>query len=445
MRAINRPLFAKGGYVKQTPSMQKTLDMMDSGEIQAPGSTEFNIPDPVKPARSSYEDIGILSEGSMNIGNKRAGVVSDVQDKINKSSLNPEGKEQASAQLSSMVDAPSEMLMDFGLTMMQCDSPHFSDCLAQGMTAVRAGKMGRREMAEASKDRELKRKLTKAQIKKEDAQAAKFISDAFKNYSTDGISFSDMTNRMKDIRDIAKTRLQCDINEKTCAEDASAIWVSEKRATADEAGAKEYAKGQAKAMTEAQSLVFNEARMADSVISKIDQSLDIVDDPNVYFGTGGELVGSFRTFLSTLGIESPEGAANTEQFRVNAMTSVMDWIAQTKGAISEKEMDMFIAASPSLTKTREGNKLILQTARKVAQYKQKERDHLLKWLGTVEGYPTVRDWEKSRLEFSEKNNIPLPSLKIAEEAPEIPKVSKKPQNYESITIDQIAEEMAGIE
>lgn len=67
--------------------------------------------------------------------------------------------------------------------------------------------------------------------------------------------------------------------------------------------------------------------------------------------------------LSALGFDvDMSGVASAEQFRTLAMDRVMEHIAKTKGAISEKEMAAFERASPSLANTPEGNRLILKAA-----------------------------------------------------------------------------------
>ena len=62
-----------------------------------------------------------------------------------------------------------------------------------------------------------------------------------------------------------------------------------------------------------------------------------------------------------------EKIANVEAMRAKGMEFILDIISGTKGAISEKEMDAFEAASPSVGNTQLGNKQILDLAEASAE------------------------------------------------------------------------------
>jgi hypothetical protein len=62
-----------------------------------------------------------------------------------------------------------------------------------------------------------------------------------------------------------------------------------------------------------------------------------------------------------------DDVAAAEAFRAHTMKFTLELIDQTKGAISERENDMFLAASPGLMNTREGNQLILDTYKALAK------------------------------------------------------------------------------
>ncbi len=66
------------------------------------------------------------------------------------------------------------------------------------------------------------------------------------------------------------------------------------------------------------------------------------------------------------GIEDGD-VAGLELIRVQMMQRVFDFISETKGAISEREMAAFQSASPGLENTRRGNLLILEQAQLVAE------------------------------------------------------------------------------
>ncbi len=79
------------------------------------------------------------------------------------------------------------------------------------------------------------------------------------------------------------------------------------------------------------------------------------------YGAGMQLEGSKA--LAALGIDVDQSKiATAEQFRTLAMDRILERVAMTKGAISEKEMSAFERASPSLANTPQGNQLILKAA-----------------------------------------------------------------------------------
>jgi len=69
-----------------------------------------------------------------------------------------------------------------------------------------------------------------------------------------------------------------------------------------------------------------------------------------------------------MGIIDESRNIEEEMFMRNSMQAVTDWIALTKGSISDKEMDAFVAASPGLANTIGGNLLILETMKEAANY-----------------------------------------------------------------------------
>jgi len=84
---------------------------------------------------------------------------------------------------------------------------------------------------------------------------------------------------------------------------------------------------------------------------------------NVQSGFGADTKLEATKALSALGFDvDMSKVASAEQFRTLAMDRVMEHIAKSKGAISEKEMAAFERASPSLANTPEGNRLILKAA-----------------------------------------------------------------------------------
>ncbi len=84
---------------------------------------------------------------------------------------------------------------------------------------------------------------------------------------------------------------------------------------------------------------------------------------NIQSGFGADTKLEAQKLFSQLGFNvDMSKVASAEQFRTLAMDRIMEHVANSKGAISEKEMDAFERASPSLANTPEGNKLILKAA-----------------------------------------------------------------------------------
>tara|TARA_R110000803_G_scaffold210012_1_gene280753 strand:+ start:1315 stop:2688 length:1374 start_codon:yes stop_codon:yes gene_type:complete len=131
----------------------------------------------------------------------------------------------------------------------------------------------------------------------------------------------------------------------------------------------EYSKLKVAKLGEQQELYSKGLSTSAEQLSTLDQSIKLLDQ-GVYTGFAGDLVADITALGVSLGIAVPDAAAGSEQFRVNSMKNIMEWISGTKGAISEKEMALFAKASPSLSRTVEGNRLILSTAKRVAEWKQ---------------------------------------------------------------------------
>ena len=166
---------------------------------------------------------------------------------------------------------------------------------------------------------------------------------------------------------------QCAINaggwknsDQTCKDAVFKTYKEMNRAGADEKGMGEASILNSRAIQTAQTEIYlNSDDSAKSVIS-IEQSINMLDD--IYSGTAGEGISGFKRLLVGFGLADATVNASEEGFLRNSMQSVTDWIQKTKGSISDKEMDSFIAASPSLQNTKAGNLLILTTMKNMAQY-----------------------------------------------------------------------------
>ena len=210
-----------------------------------------------------------------------------------------------------------------------------------------------------------------------------------------------------------------------CAQKASVIAKEFKRTGAGETGARRRAIGEANLLTETQDKIYQDADMADSQIATIDQSLALLDE-GVFTGTGGDLVAGMATLLATFGLAEPDIAAGAEMYMVNSMKSVMGWVAQTKGAISGKEMTSFIGASPGLSKTEAGNRLILGTMREAAKFKVREEREFNNYI-SINPQANIRSWKAHRRNWVKENGIKFPTKAEIDAAMKgdtgIPKVS----------------------
>jgi len=156
----------------ETGESNPLMKMMKAKDIVAqPQGSKLTPPKPL------YE-IGILSDSSLDIANTRSTVKEKVTDNIAASDIAPSKKEAAIQQLGSIDDLPNEMLLDFGTSLMQCDSPYFSDCLANATTNVRKGKAAREAAALDKEKHKLNMELIRSQTKAEKAKADKYRMEA---------------------------------------------------------------------------------------------------------------------------------------------------------------------------------------------------------------------------------------------------------------------------
>jgi hypothetical protein len=222
-----------------------------------------------------------------------------------------------------------------------------------------------------------------------------------------------LSTSMKDKRDIAEFELMCDYSDPTkdkdgltCAQRASARFVEIKRQTAGEKGEGEFRKGQSKILNAAETKIYDDADEANYQIASIDQSIKMMDD--IYTGAGGDWLAYGKNLASSFGFAEADWAAGEEQFKVNTMKSVMAWVKQTKGAISEKEMKLFADASPGLSRTRAGNRLILNTMREAALYQRRLEDEYGIW---AEENPKggIRQWRAHKRNWNLTNGIKAPT------------------------------------
>ena len=106
---------------------------------------------------------------------------------------------------------------------------------------------------------------------------------------------------------------------------------------------------------------------ADQITGRVTQMMDLVD--RVDSGSFADTKLTIRKALASVGItdfDSLNKISDAEAMKSQGMGFVLDLISKTKGAISEKEMDAFAAASAGIKNTPAGNKMILAFTQKIA-------------------------------------------------------------------------------
>ena len=120
---------------------------------------------------------------------------------------------------------------------------------------------------------------------------------------------------------------------------------------------------------------FNEALINDATSStrrtaELTKALDLLK--TVKTGTGSELILKGKKIADRLNFDVDlESVANAEQLQVLFGNEMMGRIQETKGSVSDKEMDKFADISPDLSKSNEGNRLIINFALAVEKRKPK--------------------------------------------------------------------------
>ena len=165
-----------------------------------------------------------------------------------------------------------------------------------------------------------------------------------------------------------------------CLQRALRVASEYKHRSPETEGARQLAKEQAKSWATMTEVSAVEAKDSSRREATIDQSLAILDSNTVYTGPGGSLVNIAQNIGAMLGVDSSViSAANAKQFLSNSMTTVMEWVSQTKGAISDREMRAFTAAAEGLSTSEGGNRLLLTTLKEVASYNQRVNQELSSW------------------------------------------------------------------
>jgi len=181
---------------------------------------------------------------------------------------------------------------------------------------------------------------------------------------------------------------------------------------------KQMGKEQAKTMGQLLTTAATKLEQSEPTKRLIQSSLQLLNSGDLYTGAGSQAYLGLQKVLMAIGAPADVyGAAAGETFRSNAMSFVLKYIAQTKGAISNAEMQKFEAAAMGLGNTELGNRLILDLASQAVEFEQGESLHMSKWFDAQDGYPTPQAYKAEQQVWRDANRFtPKTVEEIAAEA-----------------------------
>ena len=264
------------------------------------------------------------------------------------------------------------------------------------------------------------------------------------------------TTTIKDIYNYAFNELGVNLSDPNLTPEARKIAYSEARKAVREmkrAGTEEtFRIGNVENLNDYQKEVLRpkaqEARAVIGQSKRMNRLLDQIDT-----GSFEKIKLSARKALAAFGIsdeETEELVANQEAFQSQAFKRIMSYVQQTKGAVSNREMQLFGEAETGLTKSKKGNRLILKIAEETAKMQVNLVKHLTKWRndpknkgkGEIEWQAEEDRWldEQYTKMFSEEDmktiqeamNAPEDATKGAFETPRSDEMSKSPNATELV-------------
>lgn len=114
-----------------------------------------------------------------------------------------------------------------------------------------------------------------------------------------------------------------------------------------------------------------EADLARADIRQINE-MERILDKGIYTGTGGEALLWAGKFFG-------QDVADKELFASLSKDRALAYTEKTKGAISDKEMDLFLSAATSLSKSEDGNRLLLKYSKLFSQQVVKLKAFVMNW------------------------------------------------------------------
>jgi hypothetical protein len=131
----------------------------------------------------------------------------------------------------------------------------------------------------------------------------------------------------------------------------------------------------------------------------------------VFVGTGANLVQGARSLAVAMGVANEDtivDEANYARFQSLAIDAAMDYIAQTKGAVSDREMALYAKAAQGTDKSPEANRIIIETAKKTAQWKKSKDLALNTWVSESSSkFPSSADLKVFEAKWEKANTLDL--------------------------------------
>jgi hypothetical protein len=124
------------------------------------------------------------------------------------------------------------------------------------------------------------------------------------------------------------------------------------------------------------------------------REMERILNKGIYTGIGGEAFTSAGKFFG-------QDVADKELFASLSKERALAYTEKTKGAISDKEMDLFLSAATSLSKSEGGNRLLLKYSKLFSQQVIKLKSFVMNWriknprLGLASLEVAVDDWRNN--------------------------------------------------
>lgn len=134
------------------------------------------------------------------------------------------------------------------------------------------------------------------------------------------------------------------------------------------------------------------ARQSAANATELKQTINMLRAANKdtgYSGPGGGLIGTGLDMAEKLGVDAWGSPGSRAIMRSGGLDVALQKVQQTKGAISNAEMNMFMAASPGMQQTAEGNAALLDMAESIANRAIQRVQEMESWRqrnGTVQGF-----------------------------------------------------------